>query len=346
MESQPKQVSFKLIYKGITKRIPLQSNLNDQMSLIVKSFEIQNPVRSLSIAYNIPNQDQMAVTTETDFGKFRSFLLSGNTKGIKFTLSDVSTRPKQSEFNEERIAQIISEGIKNMESSIITSLNDSIMQSRIASMSLIPWEGLIQVDCSVCKRTRDAKFLFYCLEPECKDILICPNCEENGCRHSNEAHLLVKSYHRLNFYNMPKDLGENKLAGKEDKPEDNGNSEKQIEQSSLTDESLDSKFLNDDFPSIECKQGTNCRVLFKVRNCGGKTWPRGCMLVCLGDISQVEGEPHKIKVKINPGKDLNADIELKSQFLETGLYCSFWQMQTDRGKYFGELVELTVKVLL
>ena len=117
---------------------------------------------------------------------------------------------------------------------------------------------------------------------------------------------------------------------------------KQNEKESM---SLSSRCLTENLTVSALNNTNEIRKSLKLRNEGLIAWPKYSYFTCIEDESAIKGLNVPLKIKVDPGKEINVEVCLNlKQIKEEGLYKSIWQLHNEKREPFGQKVALTVDV--
>jgi hypothetical protein len=118
------------------------------------------------------------------------------------------------------------------------------------------------------------------------------------------------------------------------------NAPKKIEKSPLNSECLTQNLHS------EVTHNTNeIRKTVKLLNNGTLAWPNPCFFTCLKEESSVFGNTNFLKLKVEPGKEINVEVCINLKDVKSeGRYFSVWQLQNEKKVAFGQKVILSVDV--
>lgn len=152
----------------------------------------------------------------------------------------------------------------------------------------------------------------------CDNFFLCENCEDSV----QHEHNLIK------------------IRKAEPKFEQAFNSQAVSSSIVVSNKDLFSRCMTKDLRvTIDNTSGTRFNVKFL--NSGQVPWPKGVMLCCLSHLSSMYGESVPIKIKVDAGKDINIEVKF-TLFHSAGIYNSFWQLKTQSGDFFGELIKFEI----
>ena len=109
---------------------------------------------------------------------------------------------------------------------------------------------------------------------------------------------------------------------------------------------LSAKCLTSNLIISTVNNSNEIRKSIKLVNDGAYPWPKYCYFTCLEEESAVKGQNVPIKIKVDPGKEINIEVVLSlKQIKEEGSYQSIWQLQNEKRENFGEkvVIELDAK---
>jgi hypothetical protein len=98
--------------------------------------------------------------------------------------------------------------------------------------------------------------------------------------------------------------------------------------------------------TISAINNTNeVRKSLKLQNDGTHAWPKFCYFTCIEEESAVKGQNVPLKIKVDPGKEINIEVCLNLKHIkEEGVYQSVWRLQNEKREPFGQKVNLSVDV--
>ncbi len=108
---------------------------------------------------------------------------------------------------------------------------------------------------------------------------------------------------------------------------------------------LDAKCLSENL-QLEATHNTHeIRKSLKLLNSGNLAWPKPCYFTCLREESNLCGNTNSMKLKVEPGKEINVEVCLNLKELkQEGKYFSVWQLQNEKKVGFGQKVRIEVNV--
>jgi hypothetical protein len=94
-------------------------------------------------------------------------------------------------------------------------------------------------------------------------------------------------------------------------------------------------------PKLKACCGDALCTNLKLHNDGKIAWPKDVSLSCL-DVSAIKGMRTPLRVKIEPGRDINVDVNFKTTLPE-GEYLSYWQLVNNMdNSTFGEIIKFEI----
>lgn len=276
---------------------------------------------------------------------------------------------EESNKDESKLATLIQEQLKSLELGLYDQLHSSKVKPNANSCLNItqsdifrtknPKASRVEVSCSLCKGKMKHPFIFYCNNPKCFELVICPYCEDQHANEDESEHILIKSYKVLRLKPGQDDTAVAESILLSPKKEANSISSKLTEKipvslnqiSSNKDANhitncLDSFFLEGKQTYV-IKEGKNLNVILRIQNNGKVTWPMGCKLVMIpmNSNANIIGHENILKVKTLPNEITNLMITLLTSNKPKGEYTSLWQLQNDKSEPFGQIIKIFVQIV-
>jgi hypothetical protein len=329
---ESKLASAKIYFKNIVKRVQVPNTL-DEFNTEVKRILSTN--RRLLFRY-LDGESKVPILNENNYHAMQKLLSTGKTMKIEAEEEEILSFLNSENFNQMANSVLIHSEIVNkipIEPVVVkveTSIDelDKGMLEGLVNAKTNMMNELIQVikgykEGKQKKTRHPGVFCQYCSVEICGIRYVCKNCNTNICelcedKHNNDReHLVIKVRSPQQFialYNADA-LSASKVC------------------------LLSSACLTN---NIQLKAKTNSDLIktVKLSNNGKVAWPKTVTLVCL-DTSTIKGPRSLLRVKIDPGKDINIDVVFYTNIPE-GEYVSTWQLCNDDNTYFGEKVAFTV----
>lgn len=108
---------------------------------------------------------------------------------------------------------------------------------------------------------------------------------------------------------------------------------------------LDSECLTKNL-LIEVNNNTHeIRKTIKLSNTGSSAWPNPCYFVCIKPESSIFGNTNFLKLKVEPGKEINVEVCLNLKDIKSeDKYLSVWQLQNEKRIPFGKKIIFIIDV--